>query len=96
MVLAYEEALETGEEENERAEVLRPEKTDERSIVDIVVVVVVVVVVKDGEVVYLICVKAKNDTSEKSETKRRNCRKGTYSQKGCTGLAPFTREPRPH
>lgn len=60
MVLAYEEALETGEEENERAEVLRPEKTDERSIVDIVVVVVVVVVVvKDGEVVYLICVKAK-------------------------------------
>lgn len=57
MVLAYEEALETGEEENERAEVLRPEKTDERSIVDIVVVVVVVV--KDGEVVYLICVKAK-------------------------------------
>ncbi len=57
MVLAYEEALETGEEENERAEVLRPEKTDERSIVDIVDVVVVVV--KDGEVVYLICVKAK-------------------------------------
>lgn len=57
MVLAYEEALETGEEENERAEVLRPEKTDERSIVDMAVVVVVVV--KDGEVVYLICVKAK-------------------------------------
>lgn len=80
MVLAYEEALETGEEENERAEVLRPEKTDERSIVDMAVVVVVVV--KDGEVVYLICVKAKNDTSEKSETKTRNCQKGKDSQKG--------------
>lgn len=31
--LAKEEALETGEEENERAEAFKPEKTEERSIV---------------------------------------------------------------